>query len=85
MIRRSLKKAVSFVKSESIPVSLAWGREEIRRQHRLLDKGNPKETAAALYIPLLRMGAAVYEKMSTFEEISVTPYVDYEGEKEIKP
>lgn len=42
-------------------------------------------TGAALYIPLLRMGAAVYEKMSTFEEISVTPYVDYEGEKEIKP
>ena len=51
-----------------------------------MQKRRPEtKPGAALYIPLLRMGAAVYEKMSTFEEISVTPYVDYEGEKEIKP
>ena len=39
-------------------------------------------TGAALMIPLLRMGAAVYDQMETFEEIQVTPYVDYEAEKE---
>ncbi len=39
-------------------------------------------TGAALFIPLLRMGAAVYDQMETFEEIQVTPYVDYEADKE---
>lgn len=39
-------------------------------------------SGAVAFIPLLKMGADVYEKMSTFEDISVETYVDYEAGKE---
>lgn len=38
-------------------------------------------SGAVALIPLLKMGADVYEKMSTFEDISVETYVDYEAGK----
>ena len=34
-------------------------------------------------IPLLRMGAKVYEEMSTFSDISVEQYVDYAEKGEL--
>lgn len=37
-------------------------------------------SGAAAFLPLLKMGAEVYEKMGTFEDISVETYVDYEAE-----
>lgn len=37
-------------------------------------------SGAVAMIPLLRMGASVYEEMSTFSDISVEQYVDYEKE-----
>lgn len=39
-------------------------------------------SGAAALVPLLRMGEAVYEQMGTFEDIHVTPYEHYEGERE---
>lgn len=39
-------------------------------------------SGAVAMIPLLKMGASVYENMSTFEEISVETYVDYEAGEE---
>lgn len=38
-------------------------------------------SGAVALLPLLKMGADVYEKMSTFEDIQVESYVDYEAEK----
>ena len=37
-------------------------------------------SGAVAMIPLLKMGASVYEEMSTFSDISVEQYVDYEKE-----
>lgn len=37
-------------------------------------------SGAVAMIPLLKMGAKVYEEMSTFSDISVEQYVDYEKE-----
>ena len=39
-------------------------------------------SGAVALLPLLKMGAAVYENMSTFSEIHVESYVDYGAEKE---
>lgn len=39
-------------------------------------------SGAVAFLPLLQMGAEVYEKMGTFEDISVEQYVDYEAEGE---
>lgn len=38
-------------------------------------------SGAVAFLPLLKMGADVYEKMSTFEDINVESYVDYEAKK----
>lgn len=38
-------------------------------------------SGAVAFLPLLKMGADVYEKMSTFEDIQVESYVDYEAER----
>ena len=37
-------------------------------------------SGAVSMIPLLKMGVSVYEEMSTFSDISVEQYVDYEKE-----
>ena len=37
-------------------------------------------SGAVAMIPLLKMGVSVYEEMSTFSDISVEQYVDYEKE-----
>lgn len=39
-------------------------------------------SGAVAFLPLLKMGAEVYEKMGTFKDISVDQYVDYEAEGE---
>ena len=39
-------------------------------------------SGAVAMIPLLRMGAKVYEEMSTFSDISVEQYVDYQEKGE---
>ena len=38
-------------------------------------------SGAVAFLPVLKMGADVYEKMSTFEDIQVESYVDYEAER----
>ena len=38
-------------------------------------------SGAVAFLPILKMGADVYEKMSTFEDIQVESYVDYEAER----
>lgn len=42
-------------------------------------------SGAVAFLPLLHMGADVYEKMSTFEDIRVETYVDYGSEGETRP
>lgn len=42
-------------------------------------------SGAVAFLPLLHMGADVYEKMSTFEDIQVETYVDYGAEGEARP
>ena len=44
-----------------------------------LDMHLGEGSGAVALLPLLLMGVDVYEQMSTFQEIEVEPYLDYEA------